>query len=82
MVELAKSNHIKNFCVPFYLLIIFIGSKEDAIISLNTSIKRYATQITFPMLIITRRWLTLQRITSIFRMTESTQAGLSGNGIT
>jgi hypothetical protein len=51
MVELAKSNHIKLFCVPFYLLIILLSPKErpaDAIISLNTSIKRYATANNIP----------------------------------
>jgi hypothetical protein len=68
MVELAKSNHIKIIlCSVLPANYFYWSPKErpaDAIIS-NTSIKRYATANNIPMLIITRRWLTLQRITSI-----------------
>jgi hypothetical protein len=46
----------KSYSVPFYLLIIFIGvlkKDQPTLLSLNTSIKRYATANNIPMLIIT-----------------------------
>jgi hypothetical protein len=69
MVELAKSNHIKIIlCSVLPANYFYWSPKErpaDAIISLNTSIKRYATANNIPYVDYYRRWLTLQRITSI-----------------
>jgi hypothetical protein len=67
MVELAKSI-IKIILCSVLPANYFWSPKErpaDAIISLNTSIKRYATANNIPYVDYYRRWLTLQRITSI-----------------